>query len=145
MTILADGMNLDGNTRCLLAAYDARTLDDFYLMSNADFRNLIQRAKATNHSLPPLQIRKVRMLRRWLKEIIDDNMSEEYEDDMHSEITDAFRRKRNKLVPKDWREQYKNDLPHLKIELRQQGDSVFERYPIFSVLTGMGCGTGGYY
>ncbi|VEU36746.1 unnamed protein product [Pseudo-nitzschia multistriata] len=140
MQVLADGINLDGNTRVLLAAYDARTLDDFYLMADIDFLDFLRKARAANNCLPPLQIRKVRMLRRWLKDLVDENMSDENEE--HSR-----RSRRRRLVPKDWAEQYKHDLPHLKLELRQQGDSLFERFSQFgnaltSVVTGCSTPTG---
>eukprot|EP00751_Fragilariopsis_kerguelensis_P009969 CAMPEP_0170785278 /NCGR_PEP_ID=MMETSP0733-20121128/16794_1 /TAXON_ID=186038 /ORGANISM="Fragilariopsis kerguelensis, Strain L26-C5" /LENGTH=230 /DNA_ID=CAMNT_0011130667 /DNA_START=470 /DNA_END=1159 /DNA_ORIENTATION=- len=76
MTVLADGINLDHNSRLMLAAYDARTLDDFYLMADTDFRDLIKKARMTK-----LQIRKIRKLRRWLKEIIEENMEEQLQYD----------------------------------------------------------------
>lgn len=138
MTYVADGMNLDKNTRCLLAAYDAKTIDDFYLMSDNDFAFLVQRANANNHSLPPLQIRKVRMLRRWLKEVVEDNISENDDTDPTS-----LRKQHFRLIPKDWKDQYKNDLPHLKLQLRQQGDSLFERIKVMSDV--FSCGTGSIY
>jgi len=159
MTVLADGINLDDNSRLMLAAYDARTLDDFYLMADTDFRDLIQKARITNHSLPPLQIRKIRKLRRWLKEIIDENMEEQlhYQNTMDGDQSTSCRRSRastcntydnkhdknnnkQQLVPKDWKEQYKNDLPFMKMQLRQQGDSIFER--LENLTNRFGCGVG---
>ena len=145
MTVLADGINLDGNTRLLLAAYDARTLDDFYLMADIDFKDLINKAKGTNNCLPPLQVRKIRILRRWLKDIIDENMGEndEHSPRTRSSSSNKKHNRRRRLVPKDWIQQYQNDLPHLKMQLRQQGDSYLERFPIINVMLGMvGCGTG---
>jgi len=147
MTVLADGINLDGNTRLLLAAYDARTLDDFYLMADIDFKDLINKAKETNNCLPPLQVRKIRILRRWLKEIIDENMGENDDSPRtrSSSSSSSINNKHNRcrLVPKDWIQQYQNDLPHLKMQLRQQGDSLLERYPIINIMLGIvGCGTG---
>jgi hypothetical protein len=124
MTVLADGMNLDQNARNLLAAYDSKTLEDFYLMSDSDFSSLVHRSRSHKHPLPPLQIRKVQMLRRWMKELVDDNINENEDTNSRS----LRSKKRNvRLIPKDWKEQYKNDLPHLKLQLREQGDSIFER------------------
>ena len=141
MTYLADGMNLDRNTRYLLAAFDARTIDDFYLMSDSDFSNLIQKAKSTKNELPPLQIRKVKMLRAWLKEVVDDHLN----DDSDSSRGGRGGRKRSfRIVPKDWKEQYKNDLPHLKLQLRHQGDSFFEKLKNLSE-TLVSCGAGSCY
>lgn len=183
MTLLANGINLDGNTRMLLAAFDAKTLDDFYLMADVDFTELVKKARATNHYLPPLQVRKVRMLRRWLKDLVDENMMnhdhDEYDEDEEDDDDDDHRddafgdhqerdaggllpshpksrnklkkknkkrrsRRRRRLVPRDWLVQYKNDLPHLKQQLRHQGDSFFERFSaIGSVLSSAvtGCST----
>lgn len=154
MSVLADGINLDRNTRLLLAAHDARTLDDFYLMADIDFIDLLRRAKATNNCLPPLQVRKVRMLRRWLKDLVDENMMGDYNEYDEASCSPSKKRytrerERRRLVPKDWANQYKHDLPHLKRELRQQGDSLLERFSMFgSVLSSAvaGCGTpNGYY
>ena len=137
MIHLADGLNLDPNTRCLLAAFDARTLDDFYLMSDNDFSTLVFRAKMTQNSLPPLQIRKVQMLRRWLSDLVEENIN-------GSDSGRSRSRKRDfRLIPKDWKDQYKNDLPHLKVQLRQQGDSILERFRIFGDV--FACGTTSIY
>jgi hypothetical protein len=135
MNVLADGMNLDRNTRCLLAAFDSSTLEDFYLMSNADFSELVSRAKARNSPLPPLQIRKIQMLRRWIKEVVDDHLAE------NEDPNGKVKKRRNvRLIPKDWKEQYKNDLPHLKLQLRQQGDSIFEKIKTLSEVISTQCG-----
>jgi hypothetical protein len=140
MTVLADGMNLDQNARNLLAAYDSKTLEDFYLMTDSDYSSLVNRAKARKHPLPPLQIRKIQMLRRWMREVVDDNIYEHEETNNRS----LRSRKRNvDLVPKDWKAQYKNDLPHLKLQLREQGDSIFER--IKNLSESFTCGAGMMY
>ena len=140
MTYIADGMNLDRNARFLLAAFDAKTLEDFYLMSDTDFSALCHRAKGTKHSLPPLQIRKIQMLRRWIKEVVDDNINDNEEETGSKRLR---RKKRVQIIPSDWKNQYKNDLPHLKLQLRQQSDSIFEKFKSLSdVLT---CGAGTIY
>ena len=143
MTFLADGMNLDANTRCLLAAYDAKTLEDFYLMTDSDFSGLIRKANATKNSLPPLQIRKVRMLRQWIKEVVQDNMYE-----MYAEHGESVRKQSTRLIPRDWKDLYKNDLPHLKLQLRQQGDSFFEKLRTLGDMSSLkemfSCGVGNF-
>jgi len=138
MTVLADGMNLDPNARNLLAAYDSKTLEDFYLMTDGDFTSLVNRAKAHKHPLPPLQIRKVQMLRRWMKEVVDDNT---YENEGTNNRSLRSRKRNDDLIPKDWKAQYKNDLPHLKLQLREQGDSIFERIKNLSETFTCGVGT----
>ena len=166
MTYFADGMNLDENARTMLAAYDAKTMEDFFLMSDVDFRDLIHKAQANNHELPALQVRKIKMLRRWLKEVVDDHMTVANDDDdddgsyiissSSREATDNDVRgggsgsynntnttKKRRLVPKDWKEQYKNNLPNLKMQLRQHGDSIYERAPTIGYIAHMiGCGAG---
>jgi len=139
MTYLADGMNLDKNMRFFLAAFDANNLEDFYLMSDADFSALVQKAKSSNRSIPPLQMRKVQMLRRWIKEVVDDHVL-----DNEDENSTGVRRRRNiQLIPKDWKEQYKSDLPHLKLQLRHQGESIYEK--IRNISENLGCGVSMLY
>lgn len=58
MLLLADGMHLDRNTRMLLASFDAKTVEDFFMMGDVDFNRLLAKARTANRSLPPLQIRK---------------------------------------------------------------------------------------
>jgi hypothetical protein len=137
MTVLADGINLDEHSRMMLAVHDARTLDDFYLMADTDFRDLIIRANLSNHTLHKLQVRKIRMLRRWLKEVIEENMEN------GSDSCFAGQRKQRGLVPTNWKEQFKNDLPNIKLQLRQQGDSLCERSPLLNYIASfIGCGVG---
>jgi hypothetical protein len=97
MTVLADGLNLDEHSRMMLAVHDARTLDDFYLMADTDFRDLIIRANLSNHTLHKLQVRKIRMLRRWLKEVIEENMEN------GSDSCFAGQRKQRGLLPTNWK------------------------------------------
>jgi hypothetical protein len=137
MTVLADGLNLDEHSRMMLAVHDARTLDDFYLMADTDFRDLIIRANLSNHTLHKLQVRKIRMLRRWLKEVIEENMEN------GSDSCFAGQRKQRGLLPTNWKEQFKNDLPNIKLQLRQQGDSLCERSPLLNYIASfIGCGVG---
>ena len=139
MAYLADGMNLDKNMRYFLAAFDASKLEDFYLMSDSDFSALVQRAKASNRSIPPLQLRKVQMLRTWLKEVVDDHVMD------NEEISGGVRRRGRKveLIPKDWKQQYRNDLPYLKLQLRHQGESIYEK--IRNISETLGCGASMLY
>jgi hypothetical protein len=137
MTVLADGLNLDEHSRMMLAVHDARTLDDFYLMADTDFRDLIIRANLSNHTLHKLQVRKIRMLRRWLKEVIEENMEN------GSDSCFAGQWKQRGLVPTNWKDQFQNDLPNIKLQLRQQGDSLCERSPLLNYIASfIGCGVG---
>jgi hypothetical protein len=42
----------------LLASFDAKTVEDFFMMGDVDFNRLLAKARTANRSLPPLQIRK---------------------------------------------------------------------------------------
>lgn len=138
MTYLADGMKLDKNMRYFLAVFDANNLEDFYLMSDSDFFALVQKAKASNRCIPPLQLRKVQMLRRWIKEVVEDHVLE-----TEDENGTCRRKRKVQLIPKDWKEQYRNDLPHLKLQLRQQSESIYEK--IRNISETLGCGASMLY
>lgn len=117
MMILVDAFNLDKNTQVLLAYYDARTLEDFCCMTQVDFDELMLSAERLNRALPPLQIRKVQILREWVQGLAKkaDNkplwaldMSERF--DMAN------------LIPKDWKRKFKDALPDLKHALKERGE-----------------------
>ena len=57
--------------------------------------------------------------------------------------TKKLRSKHEMNGMKDWKEQYKRDLSDLKLDLRHQGDSIFEQSPILAdVLRLFSCGMG---
>jgi hypothetical protein len=119
MIILAEGMHLDANTKALLAKYDAKTIDDFFMMGDVDFNDLLAKARTSNRGLPPLQIRKVRILREWVTELVKSA-------DPSDLPWAKFKNKDGKdptaksLVPKDWKRRFKQDLPTLKKKLREK-------------------------
>lgn len=67
MTILAEGFKLDKNSRSMLVQFDAKTLEDFSLMNDDDFDLLVEKARSIGKELPPLQVRKVQVLREWVQ------------------------------------------------------------------------------
>lgn len=69
MTVLADGFKLDRNSRSMLVQFDAKTLEDFSLMNDEDFDLLVEKAKTIGKELPPLQVRKVQVLREWVQSL----------------------------------------------------------------------------
>ncbi|KAL3934202.1 MAG: hypothetical protein SGARI_003493, partial [Bacillariaceae sp.] len=71
MMVLADGIHLDNNTKNLLASFDARSVEDFFMMGESDFALLLKKANSQKRALPPLQIRKVRILREWLTQLVE--------------------------------------------------------------------------
>ncbi|KAG7348774.1 hypothetical protein IV203_011371 [Nitzschia inconspicua] len=150
MTLLADAIHLDNNTRTLLASYDAKTIEDFFMMGETDFQHLLAKARNTNRGLPPLQIRKVRVLREWITELIEKTHPDNSGMRLPWESTIKEKKNQNatedSLLPKDWKRQFQNDLPTLKKKLRRKGDSFAEIFPWLSYIFGFRdslCG-GGY-
>ena len=146
MCKLADALKLDNNTRIMLAYYDARTVEDFSLMSDRDFCDLLSKAKLMNRALPPLQIRKVEVLRDWLKGLLDEQREKRNAyDDESVETTPTLilgcrtgsryeRRRRQPSnrydhqtpsLPNDWSIRLRRDLPKLKSNLKKRGESRF--------------------
>jgi len=138
MLVLADGMHLDSNTKTLLASYDARTVEDFFCMGEQDFKELIDRGRNTNRRLPPLQIRKVRILREWLTDLVEASNTDATGLPWFKpkDINDAKKNQSSSILPRDWKRRFKNDLPMLKKKLRQKGDSFLESIPILSYFFG---------
>lgn len=142
MMMLADGIHLDQNTKTLLAVYDAKTVEDFYLMGEYDLNHLLAKARASNRGLPPLQIRKVRILREWISEVIDDA------DVTKLPVWAKPTKPTSNLVPLDFRKRFQRDLPKLKKRLREKGDSIAEFFPWLSYLINvrdMMCGSAPRY
>lgn len=131
MALVADAMKLDLNTRIMLAYYDAKTLEDFSLLAESDLKDLVTRAQAMRRTIPPLQIRKIQVLREWVQEI----STPQDESRLPAWIRLAQKKKKSnkktkKLIPEDWKAQFTRDLPKLKHQLRQQGGTSF---PTFSL------------
>jgi hypothetical protein len=152
MAVLADGLHLDNNTKTLLAAYDATTVENFFLMGENDFNHLLARARASNRSLPPLQVRKVQILRQWVANMIDETDISKLPLWAQSDALSAHRTgrdgKNQSLVPHDWQKRYNRDLPMLKKKVRERGDSLIEIFPVLSyfytvrdTVRGTVCGT----
>lgn len=130
MNYLAEGMNLDVNTRTMLAYYDAKTLEDFSMMSEADLYDMVSRARLMNRALPPLQVRKVEVLREWVKDLLDPH---DPDDDDESNFpaswkkqkqTRANSKKLQEYVPNDWKLKFRKDLPKLKHSLKTRGENM---------------------
>jgi hypothetical protein len=118
MMILATAFHLDKNTQVLLAYYDARTLEDFCCMTQVDFDELKVSAERLNRALPPLQLRKVQVLREWVQRLAKkvDNTTPLWALDMPERVDKA------NLIPKDWKRKFKDDLPDLKHALKERGE-----------------------
>jgi hypothetical protein len=138
MSILADGMNLDQKTRTMLAYYDARSTEDFALMADVDFYDLVAKARSMNRALPPLQIRKVEVLREWVKDLT--YVERDPLDEIDEVSTLARMTKKRRLMrtgaekvnrdcspqslPRDWKIRFKRELPRLRVNLKARGESL---------------------
>lgn len=171
MKVLADGIHLDKNTRTLLAVYDARSIEDFFLMGEYDLNHMLAKARASNRGLPPLQIRKVKILRQWIADIVDDADPDKLPEwakkrrahgrraqggklssSRHDKVTDDSdgdeAAKDQSLIPDDWEKRFNRDLPKLKKKLRAKGDSFTELFPWLSYVINardMVCGSAPKY
>jgi hypothetical protein len=135
MMVLADGIHLDNNTKNLLASFDAKTIEDFFMMGEADFNLLLAKARNSNRGLPPLQIRKVRILREWLTQLVESTHPELSGLPWLSPSSKNHRGNTEEgLLPSDWKRRFRKDLPALKKKLRQSGDSWAEIFPWLSYL-----------
>jgi hypothetical protein len=116
MAVLAEAFNLNMNTKTMLVVYDGTTLEDFCLMTDDDFDGLIARARTTDRALPPLQIRKVQVLREWVQQELIKQPTEDASSQPESDNKES-------LIPKDWKARFEEDLPRLKQNLKAKGES----------------------
>ena len=122
MAYVADAMNLDVNTQAMLALYDAKSLEDFSLMAHADMHDLVMKAQSMRRAIPPLQVRKIEVLREWIQEI--SRPKDESQMPAWARRDRTRRRKSRRLIPRDWKEQFESDLPMLKQKLQVQSSSM---------------------
>ncbi len=120
MALVADAMNLDWNTRVMLAYYDAKTLEDFCLLAESDLKDLVARAQAMRRTIPPLQLRKIQVLREWVQEI-SSSQDESRLPGWIKLTQKKSKRKSKKIIPEDWKTQFTRDLPRLKHQLKKKG------------------------
>ena len=116
MAYVADAMNLDVNTQAMLALYDAKSLEDFSLMAHADMHDLVMKAQSMRRAIPPLQVRKIEVLREWIQEI--SRPKDETQIPTWTRRDRTRRGKSRRLIPRDWKEQFESDLPRLKQKLQ---------------------------
>ena len=70
MEFLCQTMRINDNTRVLLTYFDAGTVEDFALMTPFDFRAMMEHSARFGRPFPPLQQRKVAVLSKWLREMM---------------------------------------------------------------------------
>lgn len=123
MAAVADAIKLDLNTQVMLAYYDAKSLEDFCLMAEADLKDMVVKARQMRRAIPPLQIRKVEVLREWVREISVPQDESRLPAWIRLAQPRRKRRSKKQLIPDDWKEQFRRDLPKLKHSLRKRGEN----------------------
>ena len=73
MTFLCDAFRISRGVRRALWAFDARTLEDFSLMTTDDFREMIVDATRKGLQIPPLQQRKLSVLLEWARRLAEEH------------------------------------------------------------------------
>ena len=141
MRLVCDCFRVSEETRYALRSFDAATLDDFSLMTDEDFADLVVRMACLGKPLPPLQQRKVSVLLRWAQslpamelgelEATSPNKAEGFEvaeRGGNSDNVDVLKarykaspRKGDGTLPANWELQFYRDLPRLRTELRELG------------------------
>lgn len=140
MRLICDCFRISEETRYALRSFDASTLDDFSLMTDEDFADLIVRMACIGKPLPPLQQRKVSVLLSWARSLpaiepeeIEEvsNKAEGFElaerwggndnDGVLKARYKASPRNGDSALPASWEVQFYRDLPRLRAELREMG------------------------
>lgn len=137
MRLICEVFRINDRTTLALRCFDAATLEDFSLMTDEDFADLILTAARDGAPLPPLQQRKIRVLLNWARRLpireegegsvpADSPRAEGYEvkegeDDPKYKSSARSRREGGGAVPRDWETRFYNDLPRLREDLRRMG------------------------
>jgi hypothetical protein len=119
MLFLTDEFHVDEKTQSILANYDARHLEDFCLMTDKDFKTLTMAARRIGQPLPPLQIRKVQVLREWAQSL------------QKRQETSVALKLGTSSIPKDWKKRFIEELPKLKEILRERGEESISKNHLF--------------
>lgn len=144
MRLICDVFRISEPSRYALRSFDAATLEDFSLMLDEDFADLILYQARIGTPVPPLQQRKLSVLRSWVRSIataenvevsetvssssnkaegFDLNESNEGNDDTTPKVgfKSSARKRGGTFIPADWEEKFYADLPRLRKELQQLG------------------------
>jgi hypothetical protein len=141
MHLICDVFRISEESRYALRTFDAATLEDFSHMTESDFIDMIATRARLGFPLPPLQQRKLNVLRRWVQSLpvvettIAQIQSEGFEvkddasvcrDDV--KYRSSVKKDLGRHTPSDWEDRFYADLPRLRKELREEGD---ERHGLF--------------
>jgi len=74
MLFLCRAFRINNNSQALLTYFDACTPEDFCLMTKADLEDMILHATRSGRPFPPLQQRKVSLLNKWMRNIVEESV-----------------------------------------------------------------------
>lgn len=140
MKLVCDCIRLSDGTRHALRTFDAATLEDFSLMTDRDYADLIVTQARIGLPIPPLQQRKLRVLLSWAQALPTVDRStvtstpktegfelKESNTDKGGDIKASYRSSPRKdsgnYIPVDWESRFYDDLPRLRKELRLLGEN----------------------
>ena len=110
MKLICDAFRVSELSRYALESFDASTLEDFCLMTDEDFADLIVTQARLGKPIPPLQQRKLRILLSWVQSLMAMTTT------ATTDYTTTYR-----MIPNDWEKKFYHDLPYLQRELQQLG------------------------
>lgn len=138
MTLVCDAFRVSERSRYALRTFDASTLEDFCLMTDEDYADMIVTQARVGRPVPPLQQRKLRVLLTWAQSLAREKMGDvaatgapppcpetsasgELGADEARGLHKRSLRKAGCYVPADWEDRFYADLPRLRRELQQMG------------------------
>ena len=136
MRLICDVFRITEESRYALRTFDATNLDDYNLMTESDFIDLIATRARLGCPLPPLQQRKLNVLRRWVQSLpvsettVAPIQSEGFEvkestssgEDNVKNYSNSVKKDVGRHTPSDWEDRFYRDLPRLRKELREEGE-----------------------
>ena len=148
MRLICDCFRISDQSRYALRSFDASTLEDFSLMTDDDFADMVVTHARIGKPIPPLQQRKIRVLLTWVQKLanvenlevgeeealVSRNNAEGFElkDSKSDNEVDGILKARYKaslrkgggtFIPATWEETFYNDLPMLRKQLKRLGDN----------------------
>ena len=116
MRLICDCFRISDQSRYALRSFDASTLEDFSLMTDDDFADLVVTHARIGKPIPPLQQRKIRVLLTWVQKLANVENLEVGEEEA------CLRKGGGTFIPATWEETFYNDLPMLRKQLKRLGD-----------------------
>lgn len=136
MRLICDVFRVSEQSRFALRSFDASTLDDFSLMTDEDYADMIVTQARIGKPIPPLQQRKLRILLSWVQSLASSEIEKSSKAATPAKSNDnstptseggdgkVSPRKQggtSSSIPTDWENKFYEDLPRLKEELRRMG------------------------